>query len=507
MNVKIKGAGNGPFFLYKRLFMAISMEVLIQQLGDALRRNSRAESAHVVKELIRVKLQLGSRWKLIAAVAKKNGEMDDAVQAMKYYCEAVGETVPVQYELAALYAQVGLLSEADSLMAKLPPETPTAKDYYYSTGTLALNLGRVEEARDKLRLACKAAPTSGQSWLALAMAGPVSDADRSKLIAVRSEFKNADALEQSAYYYALGKSLDEMGAYDEAYGFFLQGANAIQNIRPYDHEADLQDAVASIAGWDSVIGTQQDKTQVSVSGPVFVTGLPRSGTTLVEQILNSHSEITGGEELGIMQIVTQDVGKTALDFLNFTSRRNGTSEELRSLYMHLLKQRHSGTGRFVDKSLDTSRYLGMILAIFDGAPIIWLRRDPLDCAWSAYRTWFLRGLEWSWSFEDTAKHFAIEDALFSHWRQKLGDRILVVDYADLVQDPKIQIERITNYCGLAPEVAQLRPHETVRAVKTASVMQVRQPIHTGAVGNSKAYHKYMEPFQNVYREWTSLPLF
>jgi tetratricopeptide (TPR) repeat protein len=488
--------------------MTISIEDLIKQLGDALRRNSRAESSNLVKQLIQVKPPLGSRWKSIAAIAKKNGEMDDAIAAMRFYCKAAGTAPSVQYELAALYAQIGRLDEADSLMAMLPLETPTAKDYYYSTGTLALNLGRTEEALEKLRLACKAAPKSGQSWLALAMAGPVADVDRLNLMAAGSGIKDAESLEQSAYHYALGKSYDEIGDYDNAYQAFLRGANAVQHIKPYNYEADLNDAVSSVVGWTPVIDRMLRNSKVTASdfNQVFVTGLPRSGTTLVEQILNSHTKITGGDELGILQIVTQDTGKKASDFLRLIARSNVAGEELRHLYAHLLAQRYDHVGRFVDKSLDTSRYLGLIAAVFDGVPIIWLRRDPLDCAWSTYRTWFLRGLEWSWSFENIAKHFAIEDALFEHWRKLFGDRILVVDYAELVQNPKAQIERITKYCGLVPEPAQLRPHETTRAVKTASVTQVRQPIHKGAVGNSRPYHKYMEPFQATYDEWSPLTL-
>lgn len=479
--------------------MAVGADTLIRQLGDALRHNSRGDSARIVRELIQLNPPLGNRWKSMAAVAKKNGEVDDAISAMQRYCEAAGAGPPVQYELAALYAQVGLLSDADRLMAKLPPQIPTARDYYYSTGTLALNLGRVDEARHRLRLACKAAPASGQSWLALAMTGPVNDGDRTALWAAKSGFDNADPLEKSAYEYALAKALDESGEYEKAYQFFARGASAMRKIRPYDHAVDEADAANAAGGWSEIIADAPKWGQegVPLADQIYVTGLPRSGTTLVEQILASHSKVAGGEELGIMQIVTQDSGKTASDFINFTSR-TGVPDELAVLYRYLLGQRHRGTGCFVDKSLDTSRYIGLIAATFHGAPIIWLRRDPLDCAWSAYRTWFLRGLEWSWSLEDVARHFAIEDALFDHWRGLLGDRMLVVEYADLVQNPESQIERINKYCGLAPEAAQLRPHENVRAVKTASVTQVRQPIHTGAVGNSRAYHKYMEQFQEVY---------
>lgn len=477
----------------------VGLEALIQQLGEALRNNSRADSVRILSELIRIKPPFGNRWKSMAAIAKKNGEVDDAILAMKYYCEAAGSGPSVQYELAALCAQLGRVVEADKLMAALPSETPNKRDYYYSRGTLSLNLGRVEEARENLRRACKAAPNSGQSWLALAMAGPVVDDDRDALIAAQPGFKNAEPIEKSAYHYAFGKALDEIGEHDEAFRSFSNGAAAMRDIRPYDHIADRRDAHNVANGWAAHIGitvqSMQDGEQTIPQ--IFVTGLPRSGTTLVEQILSSHSDVEGGEELGLMQIVTQDCGKTAVDFGDFKSSR-GTAGDLVELYQRLLAQRRSGKGRFVDKSLNTSRYLGLIAAIFDEAPIIWLRRDPLDCAWSAYRTWFLQGLEWSWALEDIGRHFAVEDALFDHWRELLGDRMLVVEYADLVTNPAVQIDRINRYCGMTTEEGQSRPHETVRAVKTASVAQVRQPINTKGLGNSEPYHQYMQSFQAAY---------
>jgi hypothetical protein len=208
--------------------------------------------------------------------------------------------------------------------------------------------------------------------------------------------------------------------------------------------------------------------------------------------------VDGGEELGLFRLLEQDIGGKSAEDLDAHCARGGTLDELRALYLHLLAERYPGTGRVVDKTLNLSRYAGLVSTLFPDAPIIWLRRDPLDCAWSAFRSWFLRGIDWSWSLEDIAAHFKIEDRLFAHWSGLLGDRLLVVDYAELVSDPGRQIERILSQCGLPREPACFSPHTTARAVTTASVAQVREPINRRGIDSARPYREQLKPFSVAY---------
>lgn len=434
----------------------------------------------------------------MAAIAKENGEVDDALVSMQHYVEESGHTPVTYYELAALNAQLGRLEDAVSLMKKVPAGIPSRQEHHYIRGTLAANQGNFSEALDHLRCAVEASPASGQAWLALAMIGPLSDADKAALFAAAPQVDRAPTIDKAAYAYACGKALDELQEHHKAFASFSSGAAMMHRERPYEHALDCEDAANAMSGWKDYLAQHREdqKRTGSIAPPIFITGLPRSGTTLVEQILASHSMVAGGGELGLMHIVGRDVGKSAGDYQRYLDR-GGSAMELAALYDHLARQRYPGVKRVIDKSLDSSRHIGMITAIFPDAPIIWLRRDTLDCAWSSYRTWFLRGLNWSWSLEDIGKHFLLEDKLMKHW-VNLNPRILTVDYADLVTSPETWIERISNHCDLPLEPALLNSHETKRNVMTASVAQVRKPINTHAVGSSKPYRDMLQPFLDSY---------
>jgi Sulfotransferase family len=130
--------------------------------------------------------------------------------------------------------------------------------------------------------------------------------------------------------------------------------------------------------------------------------------------------------------------------------------------------------------------------------VIWMRRDPLDCAWSAFRTYFVRGVAWSWSLTDIANHFKIEDQLCESWQKQLGKKLMVINYEDLVKNPDIYIKQIAAHCGLEFENQMLNPEKVQRPVTTASVAQVRQPMNTSGIDASEPYRDFMKPFIDAY---------
>jgi tetratricopeptide (TPR) repeat protein len=480
--------------------VADSAVALLQRFVAALNRRSRGDANEAGLALLAMEAPLRDKWRLVAKVLQTNGELGAANEAMALLVAQVGGA-PSQFEQAALAAQSGRLEQARQIVQGLPSNVPTPAANAYFLGTMALNVGEIDEAEGHFLRALDSDPRLGQAMLALASCRtrPADDPVGEQILGSAEVMRNAPPLERAQYHYAAGRIRLDRREADGAFADFRAGGALAAGERPYNAAADAAYAVQSREGFDAaLIERIGGAVSVDTSDAIFVTGLPRSGTTLVEQILASHSAVAGGEELGRMAVVARDLPEASASGLEAWLGNGGSADALARLYLHLCRERFPARGRFVDKGLNNARYMGLIAALLPRAPIVWLRRDPLDCAWSAFRTYFVQGLEWSWKLEDIAAHFRLEDELFSFWRQVLPDRILVVDYARLVCEPKEQIERIVAHCGLAPEPQVFEPHKTARVVATASATQVREPINRKGLGSSESYRQHLRPFSEAY---------
>ena len=217
----------------------------------------------------------------------------------------------------------------------------------------------------------------------------------------------------------------------------------------------------------------------------------------MEQILTSHSAVADGGEINRLMLLVLEIGGHSCDSVRRYTAAHSAPEAAR-LFGHWLQERFPEPGRIVDKSLTTTRLLGVAAALLPEAPLIWLKRDPMDCAWSCFRTFFQGTSPWSHDLEDMAHHFRIEDELLHQWQDILGERLLVVPYESLATESDEWIRRILAHCSLAEEPQVFAPHENARMVKTASMMQVRKPINRAAIGSAEPYRGFLEPFAKAY---------
>jgi tetratricopeptide (TPR) repeat protein len=443
---------------------------------------------------------MGGQWQQLAQIAANFGELTLSRAAIDLFVEAAENDPAAQYQKAVLLAYCGALDEAYALLCTLPDTAPDPAANAYSRGTSLLSLGRADQAQGLLERVTQLRPESGSAWLALALSVNLGrEAELAeRLVRAEPGMEAAGPSEQAAYYYALGKARADRGEHDPAFAAFARGAELQKTLIVYDREADRRNAEDATQGYTAeaiaAIGRQQ---QQPTHRSIFVTGLPRSGTTLVEQILTSHSAVSDGGEINRLDLLSQEVGGQSCETLERYVKEQGTLS-LTELWNHLLAERFPKGGRIVDKTVNTSRHLGLAAAFFPEAPLIWVTRDPLDRAWSCFRTYFLGTMPWSYDLEDIAFHFRLDDQLLREWRSILGNRLLVVPYEELVTDPGDWVRRILSHCGLVEEPQVFAPHLSERAVATASVMQVRRPINREGIGSAEPYRAFLKPFIETY---------
>lgn len=479
-------------------------EILIKGAVAALQGGDRRKAAANLRELLALAPDLGTRWASVARIATAIGEVYLADEAFTHYVMDSPTDPARPIMQAAALAEAGRTSQAAELVKPLTEGALINPQASHLLGSLYSQLGRFDEARDQFERTLSIWPLSGQSWLGIASIHNFTSEDPQleRLIAQGDGMEAAAAEARAAYLFALGKALDDAARMDEAFAAFTHGAQLIASARPYNREADDRIVESLMSGWTpGALAELRANMEVDTSRPIFVTGLPRSGTTLVEQILVSHPDVGDGDEVNLFQQAGRMIGGTSIESARTYAAKASSPDqawrEPAELYLHLLGQRLPASGRAVDKSLTTSRWLGLISLVLPQAPLVWVRRQPLDVAWSCFRTMFARGAEWSWSLEDIAHHMRLEDRLLAHWLGVLGDRLLVVDYEQLVEDPEGQGQRLFAHCGLSPHKVE-GFQETKRSVSTSSLAQVRQPVYQSSVGGAGRYRKHLQPFISAY---------
>ena len=405
---------------------------------------------------------------------------------------------PVYRNLQAnALGRVGEHQRAIAAFATLLDEYPANARIWMAYGDALKTAGRTDEGIAAYREGLRLAPGFGELWWSLAnlktFRFTAADIEAMRGLLARPGITAAD---QWHLHFALGKALEDLEQYPGSFEHYAAGNRIRRAGVDYDAAATSAFVQRARSVFTAEFVAQRRGWGHEAHDPIFVVGLPRSGSTLVEQILASHAQVEGTDELPIVAGIARTLAGRAPyplvlaqpgadDFRTFGER-------------YLLESRayrRQGTAHFIDKMPNNWLHVGLIHLMLPHARIVDVRRHPMDCCWSCFRQHFARGQHFTYSLADLGRYYVDYVAWMEHVDAVLPGRVHRVHYETLVTDTEAEVRRLLDHCGLPFDPACLQFHENARAVATASSEQVRRPIYRDAVGQWRRYEPWLEPLR------------
>ena len=435
----------------------------------------------------------------LANCLKKAGDSHLALRLYRDAVELSPDNPVFLTNLGNLLSKTDQHEEAIAVLLRSVDLTDTPADVHCSIGLCQEQLGRFAEAEMRYRAAIDHKPHHARAVAALLAlpTAPIDPAQEKVAKGIMAD-ESIDAEKKTRVAYGLGKLLERKKSYDEAF-FWYKCANEIQHPDP---DAYDNDAVKGMVHALKKLYTSERIQKLSALGsesmrPVFIVGLPRTGTSLTEQIIASHPQTHGAGELrDLSHLVKKHLGGLS-DLSNPKGFAARTKEALSSIAngyseaIGLLAPKEAI--RVVDKFPPNFLYVGLMSIVFPRATIIHCSRDIRDVALSCYTTAFRMDYDYTSDMRNFARYYSLYSGLMDHWHNALPNPPLRLVYEDLVHDPDTWIPRIIEHCRLEYDERCLHFHKTDRSVRTPSNWQVRQKLYTGSIGRWKHYEKHMQP--------------
>jgi len=408
---------------------------------------------------------------------------------------------------AAILANLGDLAESIEVYEAVLAEFPQQPKIWMSYGHSLKTAGRLADAVTAYRRSIEMESTLGEAYWSLANLKTFrfsnEDVSAMRRALARDGLVDDDRLH---FEFSLGKALEDAGEYQESFRHYAQGNAIRRKIFPYDADDNAKFVRRSKAHFTADFFASRAGSGAQACDPIFIVGLPRAGSTLIEQILASHSQVEGTMEL-------PDLPRIAIEIFRDSASGGGGFApavaaldlgELRALGERYLAetrtQRKTDKPYFIDKMPNNYLYVGLIQLLLPNAKIIDARRHPLGCCFSGFKQHFARGQNFSYSLEDIGGYYRDYVELMAHIDTVLPGRVHRVFYESMIDDTEAEVRRLLDYCGLPFEDGCLKFYENERAVRTASSEQVRQPIFRGGVDQWRHFEPWLEPLKQALGE-------
>jgi tetratricopeptide (TPR) repeat protein len=526
-------------FAYGQHIQCSTRDPRMRAAGAALYDNRLAEAESLLRTRVRETPTDVAALRMLAEVAARLRRYGDAEVLLRSCAGLAPSFIAARYNLAlVLHRQnkpAAALAEIDYCLAKEPHQIgyrnvkaailgalgeheeslrlyrevldayPNQARIWMSYGHALKTSGRDEEGIGAYRKSIELLPELGESYWSLANLKTFRFSAQ-EIGAMRSTLrvKNLDAHERFHFHFALGKALEDEADFDQSFEHYSEG-NRLRRLEiRYDADENRERLRRSHALFTREFLGERADAGCLAPDPIFIVGLPRSGSTLLEQILASHSQVEGTMELPDLIAMARRVAGTADDGegANYPGVLAALSaDQWRGLGEEYLERtriyRKRSTPFFIDKMPNNFLHLGLILVALPNAKIIDARRHPLACCLSGFKQHFAMGQHFSYSLEDVGRYYRDYVAFMAHFDRVAPGRVHRVLYESLVENTETQVRALLDYCGLDFEPSCLRFYENSRAVRTASSEQVRRPIFRDGVEQWRNFEQWLAPLKTA----------
>ena len=407
----------------------------------------------------------------------------------------------------SILVRIGDQSGALEIYEKVLKNYPNQARAQMSYGHTLKTVGRLDESIEAYKKCIRLSPEVGEAYWSLANLKTFHFSDKDiENMRKQVTAEGGDADDQSHLAFALGKALEDRGGYDESFKFYKRG-NGIRRIEHrHNPKVNVMESVRQVRAMPGTFFEQRKGWGCQAPDPIFIVGLPRAGSTLLEQILASHSQVEGTSELQDIIAISRKLGAKSRENPSgkypecLAEMKPEQFRELGESYLETTRIQCSDTPFFIDKMPNNFRHIGLIHLILPNSKIIDARRHPMGGCFSGFKQLFARGQTFTYGLEDIGKYYRDYVRLMDHWDAALPDRVHRVQYEEMVADTETQIRALLDYCGLDFEEQCLRFYESKATSTTASAAQVRQPVYTSSIERWRDYEQQLSPLAEKLRE-------
>lgn len=447
---------------------------------------------------------LGAHFDYVGVLQKRQ-KFADALEQARRLREKDSDNPQVDMLYANQNLAVGNFDEALAVYSRRAEEAPNNPGIHLTLGHALKTTGQQQQAIEAYTRAYTVKPDFGDAYWSLANLKTYRFAEAQ--IAAMRELEAAPTTQLADRYhlcFALGKALEDHGHFAESFVYYERGNRLKRDEVGYDWRRITQEIDRQIEYCTQALFADKAGSGHAAPDPIFILGLPRAGSTLLEQILASHSQVEGTMELpNILALAHKLGGRRRIDEepeypANLSELTREELAEFGEAYIRdTMIHRKAGRPFFIDKMPNNFRHIGLIHLILPNAKIIDARRSAMGCCFSGFKQLFAEGQEFTYGLEEVGHYYSDYVRLMDHWDRLLPGKVLLMRYEEVVDDLETQVRRLLDFCGLPFEKACLNFHETERAVRTASSEQVRQPLYRSGVDQWENYSTYLDPLRAV----------